>query len=294
MFGEKKRFSFLSVVAMAIAVGAAGLTVSNADATVAVSTIPVSMVFTPLQSVDNAFAVLGDVNSTGTFVSGEFSYLGSLTAGTTYTVTGSNFDASGSIYGTVVGLAPPAAGSTSQNVIFGLSGNSAADAITNNLPLSSFTNYLSTLIPESISETNSSGTTYTVSGIHISATDPKVSMDEILNGTYPANLTISSGGTTLYNQPTDVMPYTVTLPVVGTIHPVTVGTTFNFNFALASGAATELSQNAIALNSSGELVNFDSPTNVGSITVSTPEPASMALFALSGVGVLMVARRRRM
>jgi hypothetical protein len=97
----------------------------------------------------------------------------------------------------------------------------------------------------------------------------------------------------LYNQQTNVIPYTVTLPIVGTVQAVTVGTTFDFNLPVTSDVATDLSQNAIGLGSSGELVNFDSPTNVGSITVSTPEPASMVLFAASGVGALMVMRRRR-
>ena len=293
MSGTNKRFGVLGVLAAVVGVGAAGFASSNADATVAVSTIPVSMVFTPSQNIDNAFAILGDVNSAGTYLNGEFSYLGNLNADTTYTLTGPNFDPSGSVYGTIVGLAPPATGSTSQNVILGLSSSSASASITNNVPLSSFTNYLSALIPGSISYTNSTGTTYTVSGISISSTDPKTSVDEILNGTYPANLAISSGGITVYDQQTNVIPYTVTLPFVGTVPAVTVGTTFNFNLPVTSDVATDLSQNAIALNTSGELVNFDSPTNVGSITVSTPEPTGLVLFAASGIGTLMVARRRR-
>jgi hypothetical protein len=175
MSGKKRQFGVLGILAAAIGAGTVGFAVSNADATVAVSTIPVSMVFTPSQNIDNAFAILGDVNSTGTYLNGEFSYLGNLNTNTTYTLTGPTFDPSGSIYGTIVGLAPAAAGSTSQNVILGLSSSSASNSITNNVALSSFTNYLTALIPPSISYTNSTNTTYTISGISISSTDPKTS-----------------------------------------------------------------------------------------------------------------------
>jgi hypothetical protein len=264
-------------------------------AVVAVPTVPVSMTISPNQNIDNAFAVLGTVVSTssGTYFNGDFAYLGNLTGNTSYTVNSTGLESTGAIYGTIVGLSPAQTGSTTQNVILGLGTPAAQNAITSDVPLSSYVNYLAALIPPSFSYTNSTGTTFTVSGISISSTDPKSSVDEILNGTYPANLAISSGGINFYNQTTDVIPYTVTLPLVGTVHPITVGTTFNFNLPIASDVSTDLSQNAIGLNSSGELINFDSPTNAGTISVATPEPASLLLLGSAAAGLSALLRRRR-
>jgi hypothetical protein len=280
---------------IAAAMCSAGLMENQARAVVAVPTLPVSMTITPNQNIDNAFAILGTVVSTGTgtYFNGDFAYLGNLTGGTSYTASSTGLESNGAIYGTIVGLAPAQAGSTTQNVILGLGATSAQNAITNDVELSNYVNYLAALIPPSFSYTNSTGTTFTVSGISISSTDPKSSVDEILNGTYPANMTITSDGITLYNQTTDVIPYTVTLPIVGTVNPITVGTTFNFSLPITSDVSTDLSQNAISLNASGELVNFDSPTNAGTISVATPEPASLLLLGSAAAGLLALLRRRR-
>ncbi|MGC8560302.1 MAG: PEP-CTERM sorting domain-containing protein [Phycisphaerae bacterium] len=277
------------------AVCAAGAMSNAAHATVAVQTVPVAMTIKPTQNIDNAFAILGTAvsSSSGTYFNGDFAYLGNLTSGGTYTVHSPAIADNGNIYGTIIGLAPAQSGSSTQNVILGLGSSSASDAINNNVALSSYINYLAALIPSSFSYTNSTGTTFTISGISINATDPKTSVDEILNGTYPANLAISSGGSTFYNQTTDVIPYTVTLPFIGTISPITVGTNFNFSLPITSDVATALGQNAISLNSGGELVNFDSPTNVGSITVAAPEPTAAAMLGLMAVGSLALLRRRR-
>ena len=281
------------------AVIAAGSMSNEAHATVAVQTVPVAMTITPTQNIDNAFAILGTAipsSSSGSYFNGDFAYLGNLNSGTSYTVSSPSVEDNGNIYGTIIGLAPAQAGSTTQNVILGLGSSSADNAITNNVALSTYVNYLAALIPSSFSYTNSTGTTFTVSGISISATDPKTSVDEILNGTYPANLEISSNGTILYDQATNVIPYSVTLPFIGTVNPISVGTTFNFSLPINSDVATALSQNAISLNSGGELVNFDSPTNVGTISVSestaTPEPTAAAMLGLMAVGSLALLRRR--
>jgi MYXO-CTERM domain-containing protein len=271
---------------------------NEAHATVAVQTVPVAMTITPTQNIDNAFAILGTAipsSSSGSYFNGDFAYLGNLNSGTSYTVSSPSVEDNGNIYGTIIGLAPAPAGSTTQNVILGLGSSSADNAITNNVALSTYVNYLAALIPSSFSYTNSTGTTFTVSGINISATDPKTSVDEILNGTYPATLTVSSGGITFYDQSTDVIPYSVTVGSK-TYNPISVGTTFNFSLPISSDVATALSQNAISLNSGGELVNFDSPTNVGTISVSestaTPEPTAAAMLGLMAVGSLALLRRR--
>ncbi len=280
------------------AVIAAGSMSNEAHATVAVQTVPVAMTITPTQNIDNAFAILGTAipsSSSGSYFNGDFAYLGNLNSGTSYTVSSPSVEDNGNIYGTIIGLAPAPAGSTTQNVILGLGSSSADNAITNNVALSTYVNYLAALIPSSFSYTNSTGTTFTVSGINISATDPKTSVDEILNGTYPATLTVSSGGITFYDQTTDVIPYSVTVGSK-TYNPISVGTTFNFSLPINSDVATALSQNAISLNSGGELVNFDSPTNVGTISVSestaTPEPTAAAMLGLMAVGSLALLRRR--
>ncbi len=273
-----------------------------ARATVAVTTQSALLVITPTETIDNAFAVVANETTTppvgagtGSYnVSGQFVYLGNLSANSTETVTATGLNPNGTTFGTVVGLAPPVGSSTSQDVVLGLGASAASSAITNSTPLTSFTNYLSTLIQPSFSYTASNGFTYTVSGIAISATDPKSSVDQILNGTYPATLTITASGSVIYGQATNVIPYTVTLPFVGTVPVVTVGSDFNFSFSGTGPVSADLNSNAISLGSSGSLVDFDSPTNVGTISVSnTPEPASLAVLGIACAGALALARRRR-
>ncbi len=291
--GRAKSIGLGIAVAAVIAVGGVS---HEARATVAVQTVPVAMTITPTQNIDNAFAILGTAitsSSSGSYFNGDFAYLGNLNSGTSYTVSSPSVEDNGNIYGTIIGLAPAQAGSTTQNVILGLGSSSADNAITNNVALSTYVNYLAALIPSSFSYTNSSGTTFTVSGINISTTDPKTSVDDILNGTYAATLAVSIDGINLYDGTSDVIPYSVT---VGSAHynPISVGTTFNFSLPISSDVATALSQNAISLNSGGDLVNFDSPTNVGTISVSvaTPEPTAAAMLGLMAVGSLALLRRR--
>jgi hypothetical protein len=292
------------VVPAILAAGLAGFAANQADASMAVSTESVSLTFTPNQTIDNAFVVLAAFappaeDSSGTYLSGTLIYEGAtLNANTTYTASESGFNPNDDIYGAVVGLAPAAAGSSSQNVILGLGSTAASNAIANNTPLSSYLSYLTTLVPSTFSYTSSGGTTYTVSGININSTDPKSSVDQILNGTYPANLTISSSGVTLYNAATDVIPYTVTLPIVGTVPVVTPGSSFAFGFNITAADAADFGESAVQDGALGELVNFDSPTNAGSIQLYTvepvPEPSSIGIFALGAVGGILLLRVKKL
>ena len=266
---------------------------SNIPQHVTIKDEPLSLTVTPTQNIDHAYAILGSIGSGGTesvnvttaYLNGELSYLGNLTAGTQYTITGAEADVTQHPYESIIGLAPAQSGSTSQNVILGLGTSSANNVINNNIGLSSYYDFLSALIPSSfnhsISGTGVLSVSDTISGVSISQAHPESSLDELLNGSYPAEEEISEGGVGgVYTG-------------VGAISPDAVGESYQFSVSIPSKWSSELEDNAMGVNSSGVLVNFDSPTSAGTIDAVVPEPGALMIFATAIAGGLLLARRRQ-
>ena len=306
-----KKLSACLSTAVAIALGAGvmagnavgspfvGITISkwsfgsNVPQPVTTEEEPLSLTVTPTQNIDNAYVILGSINSGGietlnfttAYLNGELSYLGDLTAGTQYTVTGAEADVEQHPYESLIGLAPAQTGSTSQSVILGLGTTSADNAIENDIGLSDYSAFLSALIPSSFSNTISSdgvlGVSDTISGVSINGADPESSLDELLNGTYPAEEEISIGGTGGGTSSVDA------------IRPGSVGESYQFSVSVSSSLSSALEDNAMGVNSSGLLVNFDSPTSAGTIDAVVSEPGALMIFATAIGGGLLLARRRQ-
>lgn len=265
---------------------------SNVPQPVTIEEEPLSLTVTPTQNIDNAYVILGSINSGGietlnfttAYLNGELSYLGDLTAGTQYTVTGAEADVEQHPYESLIGLAPAQTGSTSQSVILGLGTTSADNAIENDIGLSDYSAFLSALIPSSFSNSVSGGVlgvSDTITGVSINGADPKSSLDELLNGNYLAEEEVSIGG--IGGKPS----------LGDVVRPGSVGESYQFSVSVSSSLSSALEDNAMGVNSSGLLVNFDSPTSAGTIDAVVPEPGALMIFTTAIAGGLLLERRRQ-